>query len=175
MTTASTTTTSRLLQVANATLNATVNLNTTTSSDEIVTAAVTTSTSVTKVNYFAPSMECWAGAYYIHAVFAIILSIGFIIICIIVEMTYFETKSSTHNHSAKSNSKSDVFMLISKIIIILIFGFFGNSANQWILICVLFFLSAFIFFSYYEEMPFYDMKMMKVKLIFYFLFPKFIK
>ena len=107
-------------------------------------------------------MECWVGAYYIHAIFSIIVSLCFIVICIIVQMTYFETKTSTHNHSAKSNSKSDVLMLISKIIILLVFGFFGETNNQWILICILFFLSALMFFSYYEDKPFYNSKMMKV-------------
>jgi len=108
-------------------------------------------------------MECWAGAYYIHAIFSIIVSVCFIIICIIVQMTYFETKTSTHNHSAKSNSNSDVFVLLAKIIILLVFGFFQAVENQWILIVVLFFLSAFMFFSYYEDRPFYNIKMMKVK------------
>lgn len=134
-----------------------------------VTAGNTTTSAISqvivskRVNLFAQSVECWVGAYYIHAIFSIIVSICFIIICIIVQMTYFETKSSTNNHSAKSNSKSDVLMLISKIIILLIFGFFGEESYQWILICILFFLSAFMFFSYYEQMPFYNTKMMKVE------------
>lgn len=122
-----------------------------------------------RVNLFAQSVECWVGAYYIHAIFSIIVSICFIIICFIVQMTYFETKSSTNNHSAKSNSKSDVLMLFSKIIILLIFGFFGEESYQWILICILFFLSAFMFFSYYEQMPFYNTKMMKVEKYFFIL------
>ncbi len=78
-------------------------------------------------------------------------------------MTYFETKTSTNNYSAKSNSKSDVLILLSKIIILIIFAFFCEIRNQWILICILFFLSGFMFFSYYEEKPFYNIRMMKVK------------
>lgn len=168
-TTSTTTTTARLLQALNST-NTTNNSNTTipnTTSALNSTASATANaavlaTSSIKVNVFAPSMECWAGAFYIHAIFSIIVSVCFIIICIIVQMTYFETKTSTHNHSAKSNSNSDVFMLIAKILILLVFGFFGTESNQWILICVLFFLSAIMFFSYYEDKPFYNSKMMKV-------------
>lgn len=80
-------------------------------------------------------------------------------------MTFFETKSSTHNHSAKSNSKSDVFMLISKVLTLLLFEFFEENNNQWVLTTVIFFLSAFTFFTYFEEMPYYNDRIMKVRLI----------
>lgn len=163
--TISSTITTRLLQTANSTntTNTTlINSNNTTLINSTNANLAVESLSRIKVNVFAPSMQCWAGAFYIHAIFAIIVSVCFIIICIIVQMTYFETKTSTHNHSAKSNSNSDVFMLIAKILILWVFGFFASESNQWILICVLFFLSAIMFFSFYEDRPFYNSKMMKV-------------
>lgn len=85
-------------------------------------------------------------------------------------MTYYETKTSTHNHMAKANSKSDVFLLISKVIILVIFSFFEEVQNQWVLIVVNFCVSAFIFFSFYEERPFYNDKMMKVYFIYLFIY-----
>lgn len=122
----------------------------------------TTNTNI-QLNTFVKGLQCWSGAYYVHMIFAIIKTVCFIILCLIVQMTYFETKSSSENCAAKSNSRSDVFLLISKIIICFIFIFFGESDNQWILIAILFFLSAFTFFSYYHSLPYYDIKVMKVK------------
>ena len=133
---------------------------------------IATTSSLIKVNVYAKSIQCWTGAYYIHAIFSIILSVSFIVVCLIIQMTYFETKSSTHNPSAKSNSKSDVLMLISKIIILLIFGLFEQTNNQWVLIAVIFFLSAFMFFTYYEEMPYHNEKMIKVKYFFFYKIKK---
>jgi hypothetical protein len=80
-------------------------------------------------------------------------------------MTYYETKTSSQNQSARSNSKSEVFMLISKIITILLFSFLRNESSQWILIIVTFFLSGFMFFSYYEGRPYYNDTIMKVYLV----------
>jgi hypothetical protein len=118
-----------------------------------------------KINFYAPTITCWAGAHYVHVILSIIVSIAFVLICVIVQLTYYETKTSTHNQSAKSSSKSDVFMLLCKIISVLLFGFIENKSSQWILIIVIFFLSAFMFISYYEERPYYSDKIMKVYLV----------
>ncbi len=115
-----------------------------------------------KVNNFANNINCWAGPYYIHAIFSIFISIFFIIICLIVQKTYFETKSSSNNISAKSNSKSDVILLFSKIIILIIFTFFGETDNQWIIIAILVFLSAFTFYNFFDRLPYYNLIVMKV-------------
>ena len=117
----------------------------------------------TQVNIYANYIECWQGAYYIHAIFSIVISIAFVIVCFIVQMTYYENKYFTENVSAKTNSKSDVFVLISKIIILIVFSFFGNTDNQWILVAIIFFLSAYTFFCFYDDRPYYNSKVMKVK------------
>jgi len=141
--------------------NITNNFNFTLTNTSITTTSIINS-SLSKVNLYAPSIECWAGAYYVHSIFSILVSIFFIILCIIVQMTFFETKFSTVNHSAKSNSKADVFKLISKILTLILFQFFEEKNNQWVLIIVIFFLSAIMFFTYFEEMPYYNDRMMKV-------------
>jgi hypothetical protein len=138
----------------NATVNATLRL-----------LAEVTSAEVPFVNAYGTTMQCWTGPYYIHAVFSIVVSIIFIILCLIIQLTYFETKSTSQNYAAKSNSKSDVIMLVVKIITVLLFGFFGNESNSWILIVVTFILSCFMFFSYFEEQPYYNYKIMKMYLI----------
>ena len=108
-------------------------------------------------------MQCWVGIYYIHALFSIITSISFILISLIVQLTYFETKPSSKNPMSKSNSKFDVFMLISKIIILITFNLIGYESNHWILIFILFFISGFMFFLLYENSPFYKKSIKQVK------------
>ncbi len=78
------------------------------------------------VNHYAPNLVCWKGEHYVHATFAIIADITFVIICIVVYITFYESNPSTKHHSAIINSRANVFLLISKIISILIFAFFNK-------------------------------------------------
>jgi hypothetical protein len=110
-------------------------------------------------------MVCWSGTYYIHVIFSIIVSVFFVFICLIVQLTYYETKSSTQNQTAKRSSRSDVFMLICKVITVIAFGFLSGEASEWILIIILFVLAAFMLHSYYDERPYYNDKVMKVYLV----------
>lgn len=132
--------------------------------------STTAATGNISINSHVNSITCWNGIYYVHATFSIIGCLMLIIISIIVKLTYFETKTSAnHNHyTAKGNSKSDVFILISKIIIVLLFGFIGNNDNSWVLIVIMLFLAAFMFASYYENRPYYNNRIMKVSRIFIF-------
>ena len=157
-------TNSTLINILNETLQ---NLtNSVANSTNIVSEAISTTTSIaSKVNLYASSIQCWEGTYYIHAIISILVSIFFVVICIIIQITFFDTKSSINNPSAKANSKSDVFMLINKVLTLLLFEFLEEFNNQWVLITAIFFLSAFTFFSYYEEMPYYNDRIMKVILI----------
>ena len=70
-----------------------------------------------------PEVECWQGAHIIHAVFAIIISIIFILIAFVVSMTYFESRSTSNDLAAKVTSRADVFIVIMKTILLYIFAF----------------------------------------------------
>lgn len=76
------------------------------------------------MNHYAHGLICWQGQHYVHSILAILVSVAFVIICIVVSITYYESKTSQGNHSARLNSRADVFLLISKIISILLFAFF---------------------------------------------------
>jgi glucose uptake protein GlcU len=78
------------------------------------------------VNHYAHNLICWYGEHYVHATFAILVIVAFVIICIVVSITYYESNTSNHNHSARIHSRAHVFLLISKIISILLFGFFNK-------------------------------------------------
>jgi hypothetical protein len=78
------------------------------------------------VNHYAPNLVCWKGEHYVHATFAIIADVIFVIICLVVYIFFYESNSSTKDHSARIHSRAHVFLLISKIISILIFTFLNK-------------------------------------------------
>lgn len=82
------------------------------------------------VNHYAHNLICWYGEHYVHATLAILVSVAFVIICIVVSITYYESKTSHNNHSARINSRAGVFLLVSKIISILLFGFFNKVSHK---------------------------------------------
>jgi glucose uptake protein GlcU len=117
---------------------------------------------VHNVNHYAHGLICWYGEHYVHATLAILVSVAFVIICIVVSITYYESKTSHNNHSARIHSRADVFLLISKIISILLFAFFNQDNLQWILVFAIFILSAFMYLNYYLYKPYYNQSVQNV-------------
>ena len=52
-------------------------------------------------NSYATDIECWNGIYFLHFFCSIAVSIIFIIISLVVALTYFECNESEENHGAK--------------------------------------------------------------------------
>ena len=76
--------------------------------------------------------------------------------CFLVTTCYFETKLGTHNPIAKSTSRCDSFLLLSKIIFVILFTFLKKKGdNQWILTIFLLFFGGYMTYSYYEYSPYY--------------------
>lgn len=108
-----------------------------------------------------PDYVCWHGMHIIHATFSIVVSFIFIIISMIVALTYFESKSSSHDISARVNSRSDVFIILMKISLIYIFAFLLDKSYQWLIIVVLMILSSTAFLNFRNHWPYYSDKMNK--------------
>lgn len=108
-----------------------------------------------------PTYECWHGAHIIHATFSMVVSFIFIIISLIVSLTYFESKNSSHDTSARVNSRADVFIVFMKIVCIYIFAFIPYEEYHWLVIAVLLILSFTAFFNYRNSWPYYNDKMTK--------------
>ena len=102
-------------------------------------------------------MECYKGTFYIHCVVGVIFAIYFIGIAAVVQCLFFDTKVSTNNPMGRVSSRIDVNFLIVKIIVVIIFCFFGNGSegNQWILIMLMYFMCGFLLFTFIESQPFY--------------------
>jgi hypothetical protein len=108
-----------------------------------------------------PEFECWHGAHIIHATFSFVVSFIFIIISLIVSLTYFESKSASHDISARVNSRADVVIIIMKIILIYMFAFLANKDYHWFIIVVLLIVSFTSYFNYRNSWPYYNDKMNK--------------
>lgn len=106
-----------------------------------------------------PDTECWTGAHIIHASFAIVISIIFIMISTVVSLTYFESRSTSNDLAAKVTSRADVFIVIMKTILLYIFSFLAYQQYHWFIIAVLIIVSFIAYFNYRSNWPYFNDKM----------------
>ena len=106
-----------------------------------------------------PDVTCWQGTHIIHACFAIIVSIIFILIAIVVSLTYFESRSTSNDLAAKVTSRADVFIVIMKTILLYVFSFLVKKQFHWFIICLLIVLSTIAYFNYRSNWPYFNDKM----------------
>jgi hypothetical protein len=103
--------------------------------------------------------DCWQGAHIIHACFAVIVSIIFILISFVVSLTYFESRSTSNDLAAKVTSRADVFIVIMKTILLYIFSFLAKEAYHWFIIAVLIIVSFIAYFNYRTNWPYFNDRM----------------
>jgi len=53
------------------------------------------------VHVYYPDTKCWEGLHILHAVMAVMVSLIFVIIALVVTLTFYETKTVTSNAGAK--------------------------------------------------------------------------
>ena len=114
------------------------------------------------VHSFFNSVECWTGLHILHATFAILISAIFIVISMVVALTYYESKSKSNDPSARQNSRADIFVLSVKIILNYLFTFFTKDEYIWFLITVLVTLSTITYLKFRYGWPYYNEKVSKV-------------
>jgi len=103
--------------------------------------------------------QCWQGAHIIHAAFAIVISIIFIVISGVVAMTYFESRSTSNDLVAKVTSRADIFIVIMKTILMYLFAFLASETYHWFIIAVLIIVSFIAYFNYRNNWPYFNDKM----------------
>lgn len=106
-----------------------------------------------------PETECWTGAHIIHAVFAIIVSVIFILISFVVALTYFESRCTSSDLAAKVTSKAEVFIVVMKTILLYIFAFLAKETYHWFVIAVLIIVSSIAYFNYRQNWPYFNDRM----------------
>lgn len=103
--------------------------------------------------------DCWTGAHIIHATFAIIVSILFILMAFVISLTYFESRSTSNDLAAKVTSRADVFIVIMKTILLYFFAFLAKEQYHWFIIAVLIIVSYIAYFNYRTNWPYFNDRM----------------
>lgn len=106
-------------------------------------------------NTLFPEIECWHGSHLIHASFAIVISFFFITICLLVSLTFFESRTTTNDPMAKVNSRADVFLILIKISIMYLFLVLNQENQHWFVITIMLILSLVAYFNYRNNWPFH--------------------
>ena len=73
--------------------------------------------------HYVYGFECWTGIHIIHAAFAILISVIFANLCVVLSLTYFKTLMSSADVSARINPRGDFFLLTEKLIMAVAFAF----------------------------------------------------
>ena len=107
-------------------------------------------------HYRFSTMACWTGMHILHASVAIIASAVFLIISIIVSLTFFETKTSSNSANARINARSETLLLSFKVIMIFLTTLFTDPSFQWLIAIILLIGGGLIFFRIRSERPFYN-------------------
>ena len=82
---------------------------------------------------FIGEIQCYYGFHFLHVFCSVVVTIVFVLICLICALTFFECSDEEGDLTAKyfyitnrENSRADFVMLISKIISILIMTFLSK-------------------------------------------------
>jgi hypothetical protein len=62
-------------------------------------------------HHYYPEVKCWTGAHLINSIFAVIISIIFITISLIVGLMFYDSRMTSNEMTAKSNARADVFLV----------------------------------------------------------------
>ena len=84
------------------------------------------------------------------------------IISLIVSLTYFESKSSSHEISARVNSRADTMVIVMKFLLIYIYAFLYKEEYHWFIIAVLLIVSFTSYSNYRNGWPYYSDRMNKL-------------
>ena len=109
-----------------------------------------------KAGYFHkgfPDVQCFVGVHLIHTIFSIVFNISFVFISLIVTLNLYESRISSDNKQARSNSRADVSFIVNKIVLQVCFGFIDNEN---FLIFITFFGGLVMAYYFIYDDPFYN-------------------
>ena len=103
-----------------------------------------------------PQIKCWHGYHLLHAAFSLIIAPIFLLIAVVVSLTYFESKQSSNSVDAKVNSRAETKTITMKFLMIYVYAFLYDESYHWFIIALLLILSYMSYSSYKTQWPFYD-------------------
>ena len=98
-------------------------------------------------------MKCFVGAHIFHSVLGVLFIVIFVTISIVVAINYYESRISSNNFLARSNSMAEVSFILNKILLQVAFTFIDLD---WILLAVLFLGACFMAYYNIIDDPYYD-------------------
>ncbi len=108
------------------------------------------------VHYIFSDFKCWTGIHIIHASVAILSSVVYILISLLITLTFYSNMNNPRDASAKSDSRADIQRLTQKIICVFIFLFLNDADQQWFIIILYFILSALTLERYFHLRSFHN-------------------
>ena len=97
--------------------------------------------------------QCFKGIHIFHTVVAVLFNIIFSTISLIVVLNYFESRISAKTRLARSNSRAEVWFVLNKITLQILFSFFDSD---WVFVIMVFIGGLFLAYYYIYDDPFYD-------------------
>lgn len=110
----------------------------------------------TWVQQFFPDIVCWKGMHLLHTIVGFTVAGLFIVICMIVSLTYYESKDDPNDPGAKVNNRCEVVNNTTKIIGVIVTTFFIQESHQWMIAIVLTLTSFIVFIKCHLERPYYN-------------------
>lgn len=98
-------------------------------------------------------IQCFTGFHLIHTIVSVLFNLIFVLISLIVALNYYESRISSKNRQARSNSRADVSFIVNKIALQVFFSFFNE---EWLLILIIFIGGCIMAYYYIYDDPFYD-------------------
>jgi len=109
-----------------------------------------------QVHYNFTEIQCWKGIYTLHAIFAILGAIVFIICTLISSLTLFEYKTNPNDPTARVTSRSNCFVNLYQAIMIICLTFLTQTQFTIILMLMILAGSGFIFYKFFFNFPYHD-------------------
>jgi len=101
------------------------------------------------------NIQCWRGMHLLHGTVALVNIFIFVVISLIVALNYFESRITSNNPTARSNSRADVVFIINKIMLQTTFAFVPQEWD-WPLVILIFVGGLGLWYLYQFDDPYYN-------------------
>jgi len=64
------------------------------------------------VHYIFNDFQCWSGVHIIHAAIAIVSMVLFVLVTLLITLTFFKNLSQTNDAGSKTDCRADLLRLV---------------------------------------------------------------
>jgi len=114
------------------------------------------------VHSYFTEVLCWNGMHILHAVFAILGSLIFFCMSIVISLTFFEYKSASNDTTARVSARVNFLMIIYKTLMVICLTFLTGEQFQVLLLALILIGSLILFVKFYFSSPYHNEVVAKV-------------